>query len=93
MNKIVVSKDVLNVITQIGLAYNQTIKKVGLQTAAKRTVERYESKKLNTSYTRFISENISDIEAIARGEKAKYKIATIYKDADTDQMEIEEGNQ
>ena len=90
MSKLIVSKEVLDVIAQIGLPYRQTMKKIGLQEAAKRTIQKYETKTLNSGFTRFIAENFSDIEAISRGAEAKYKIATIYKDADTHQMEIEE---
>ena len=90
---IVVSKEVVDAIIRLGVPYNSTIEKVGLQKAASVTLSEYEKENWNGAWSKFIEKNYSYIEAIATAKdigNIKYKFATIYKDAITGAMEIEE---
>lgn len=90
MSKRLVSKNVIDVVSKLGLSSRYNSSKETLQDKAKNTLVGYENGQWNSKYTTFIESNMGDIRAIANGEKVKYKVAEIFRDGETDVMEIEE---
>ena len=90
MNKRIVSKSVIDVVSKLGLSSRYNSSKETLQDKAKNTLVDYGNGKWNSGYTTFIESNMGDIQAIANGEKVKYKVAEIFRDGETDVMEVEE---
>ena len=90
MNKRIVSKSVIDVVSKLGLSSRYNSSKETLQDKAKNTLDGYKKGQWNSRYTTFIESNMGDIQAIANGEKAKYRVAEIFRDGETDVMEIEE---
>ena len=93
MSKRLVSKYVIEVVSQLGSSSRHNPSKETLQDKAKNTLVGYGNGKWNSSYTTFIESNMGDIQAIGNGEKVKYKVAEIFRDGETDVMEIEECEQ
>lgn len=93
MNKRLVSKYVIDVVSQLGLSSRYKSSKETLQDKAKNTLVGYKKGQWNSRYTTSIEKNMGDIQAIANGEKVRYKVAEIFRDGETDVMEIEEVEQ
>ena len=90
MNKRLVSKNVIAVVSNLGSSFRYGTSYKTLQDKAKNTLVGYGNGQWNSAYTTFIEQNMNDIRAIANGEKVKYKVAEIFRDGETDVMEIEE---
>lgn len=90
MSKRLVSKNVIDVVLNLGLSSRYRSSKETLQDKAENTLVGYENEQWNSKYTTFIEKNMGDIRAIANGEKVKYKVAEIFRDGETGVMEIEE---
>ncbi|WP_373768375.1 hypothetical protein [Jeotgalibaca porci] len=93
MKNRIVSKMVIDVISQLGSASIYNSSKKTLQDKAKNTLDGYKKGQWNSGYTTSIEKNMGDIKAIANGEKVRYKVAEIFRDGETDVMEIEECEQ
>lgn len=91
MSKRIVSKHVIDIVS--GLSSRSNSSKGTLQDKAKNTLVDYENGRWNSAYNTFIEKNMGDIKAIANGEKVRYKVAEIFRDGETDVMEIEECEQ
>ena len=90
MIKRIVKKEVIEVITQLGVPYRDNIKDVGLKKAAERALSGYNSGEWNGSFIKFIEDNLEDIQSIANGESVKFLVASVYRDAETNVLEIQE---
>lgn len=90
MKKRLVSKNVIDIVSELGLSSRYSSSKETLQDKAKNTLNGYKKGQWNSRYTTSIEKNMGDIQAIANGEKVKYKVAEIFRDGETDVMEIEE---
>lgn len=90
MSKRIISKSVIDVVSELGSSPRYSPSKETLQDKAKNTLNGYKKGQWNSNYTTFIESNMGDIQAIANGEKVKYKVAEIFRDGETDLMEVEE---
>ena len=89
MRETVVPKQTIDVVRALG-RNNLDVHNPTLQELAKRTLAGYRAGAWNSSYITFIELNYTDILSISNGKRTKYKIAEIFRNSETEGMEIVE---
>lgn len=86
MEKLIVRKEFYDVLTSLG----ESAKSKEFSHMAKYILERYDNDLYNSAYRKFIKNWRYEFEQVASGTEFIYKIATVYRNPNTQLIEVKE---